>query len=304
MNSSSANGAMAAARMTSAAISEQSSGQTDAPEQRSAAEKSLSDLLPRILSGIVMIGAALTALYLGGSVWTIAIGLCAIAMCFEWQSMVHGGQKNYAIAALLSAATLACFVVGLFFGLFYGVGLALGLAATLLLFWLLQPGSDWGWMAFGVCYIAIPSLAMIWLRDQIEPNGLLLISFLFVVVWATDIGAYTFGRLIGGPKIFPLISPKKTWAGSIGGLASAAGLACLLKPGFDLEGSYMAIASAALALSSVSQLGDALESALKRGFGVKDSGTLIPGHGGVLDRLDSLLVCAPVLAAIIWVSTV
>jgi phosphatidate cytidylyltransferase len=125
------------------------------------------------------------------------------------------------------------------------------------------------------------------------PAGFRNVLFLVFVVWGTDIGAYLIGRLIGGPRLAPRISPGKTWSGALGGLAAAA----LAGAGAGYEHPFAA-AVLALLLSVIAQAGDLLESALKRHFGVKDSGTLIPGHGGLLDRLDGVLTAAP--AALLW----
>ncbi|MSP01506.1 MAG: hypothetical protein EXR07_10725 [Acetobacteraceae bacterium] len=124
------------------------------------------------------------------------------------------------------------------------------------------------------------------------PNTL----FMLVVIWASDIGAYTVGRLMGGPKLAPAISPGKTWSGAAGGLMAAgvAGFAAAACFSSDFSSSHAVLMT--IGLGVVSQAGDLLESAVKRQYGVKDSGHLIPGHGGLLDRLDALLVVAPVAA--------
>jgi phosphatidate cytidylyltransferase len=121
--------------------------------------------------------------------------------------------------------------------------------------------------------------------------------FLFAVVWATDIAAYFVGRAVGGPKLAPQLSPNKTWSGSIGGLAGAV-LAAVAVVKVSGVGSIVAATVIAIALSIAAQIGDLAESALKRRFGVKDAGTLIPGHGGLMDRLDGF-VAAAVLACLI-----
>ena len=147
----------------------------------------------------------------------------------------------------------------------------------------------------GLCYIGPASVALIWMRADPE-FGLGRVLFGVLVVWASDIGAYAAGRLFGGPRLAPVISPGKTWSGAVGGLVSAmaVGLAASL---IDSDAPVHAMLSAGM-LGLAAQLGDLLESAFKRYFGVKDSGTLIPGHGGLLDRLDGMLLAAP-LAAIL-----
>lgn len=263
-----------------------------------------SDLVPRILSGIVMIAGALAALYFGGIVWALVIVICAALMCFEWQQMTIDGAASALIGLSLAAAVCACLFVFWFFGPIYGMILTVALSVTAALFHLLDAANRWLWAALGVLYVCIPAASLIWLRGQNDPDGLILVAFLLLAVWATDIGAYAVGRTVGGPKIFPSISPKKTWSGSIGGAAIAAASVMLLKPSLGLEGSYVSLAMAGIVMSIVCQMGDAFESAVKRNFDVKDSGNLIPGHGGILDRLDGLLFCAPVLALVIWISMI
>jgi phosphatidate cytidylyltransferase len=149
-----------------------------------------------------------------------------------------------------------------------------------------------GVLALGLPYILPCAAALIWLRADEAGAGNVL--FLLLVVWATDIGAYLLGRLVGGPKLAPAISPGKTWSGAAGGLAAAmlVGLAASLMDGFTPW--HGALVAGGLAI--VAELGDLLESRLKRYFGVKDSGALIPGHGGLLDRLDAMLTAAPTAA--------
>jgi phosphatidate cytidylyltransferase len=141
-----------------------------------------------------------------------------------------------------------------------------------------------GWQLIGAFYITASTISFIWIAEQ--TNGMSIIYSLIAMVWATDIGAYIFGKLIGGPKICPELSPKKTWAGLLGGMVSAS-LTGLLMDELIYMGAAVAV---------VAQLGDFLESWVKRRFKVDDSGNLFPGHGGVLDRMDGLLLVAPVTA--------
>jgi phosphatidate cytidylyltransferase len=149
-----------------------------------------------------------------------------------------------------------------------------------------------GWVAAGVVYIGVPVLSILWLRGQDRETAF----WLLLVVWATDIVAYAAGRIIGGWKLMPRVSPKKTWAGLIGGTIGAAivGGATAAVLHLAIEPWMLAGASAILAL--IAQAGDLLESAVKRHFDAKDSSALIPGHGGILDRIDGLLAAAPAAA--------
>lgn len=152
-----------------------------------------------------------------------------------------------------------------------------------------------GWLLLGVPYVALPVAALIWLRLDPE-HGRATIYWLFVLIWAADTGGYVFGRLIGGPKLAPRVSPKKTWAGLAGAVLFAAavglGTAAILE-----RGNLLPLAVASGLLGAVGQAGDLAESWFKRRFGVKDSSNLIPGHGGLMDRVDAL-VAAAVAAAV------
>jgi phosphatidate cytidylyltransferase len=172
---------------------------------------------------------------------------------------------------------------------------ALGLlaAGTVILFLLRRHGDIWP--AAGLFYIGLTGFSLVLLRGE-DFAGLLNTLFMVLIVWASDTGAYLAGRALGGPKLAPAISPGKTWSGAAGGLLAAilvgAGAAALLMPG----GASRAAAIAAM-LGLMSQAGDLLESAIKRRFGVKDSSSLIPGHGGVFDRLDGVMAAAPLATA-------
>ena len=157
------------------------------------------------------------------------------------------------------------------------------------------------WYAAGLPALGLPLLCLVWLRAQ-EPDGAETVLWLVALVIATDIGAYFAGRLIGGPKLMPRISPKKTWAGLVGGMAAAAcigALATTLVAGGGGRAPVMAVALLSALLAVVAQTGDLAESAVKRNFNVKDSGTLIPGHGGLFDRLDGFLITLPALALLV-----
>jgi phosphatidate cytidylyltransferase len=152
------------------------------------------------------------------------------------------------------------------------------------------------WQIVGIFYIVLPLMSLIYLRST--ENGFIMILYLFFSVWATDIGAYMFGILIGGPKIAPSISPSKRWTGAIGGLIMAV-LVSSLFVAFGFLPSKLFIYMAFL-LSILAQIGDLIESYFKRLYSIKDSGSIIPGHGGVLDRTDSIVTTAPVLALFIY----
>ena len=151
--------------------------------------------------------------------------------------------------------------------------------------------------AGGALYVGVPACALVWLRADV-PGGMQHLIWLLIVIWATDICAYLVGRTVGGPKLAPRISPGKTWSGLLGGVAGATLLGGVVA--HALGAGYWLAAAVGGCLAVVGQVGDLFESALKRQAGVKDSGHLIPGHGGLLDRIDGLVFAAPVFAGLIW----
>jgi phosphatidate cytidylyltransferase len=160
---------------------------------------------------------------------------------------------------------------------------------------MIPPGLDKFALAFGVPYLGLAAVALPWLRADPEV-GLRNTLFVLAIVWSSDIGAYMVGRLLGGPKLAPAVSPGKTWSGAAGGLLSAVLGGTAVAACSAPEISAFHVIGPAMVLGVISQAGDLLESAIKRHFGVKDSGRIIPGHGGLLDRLDALLAVAPVAA--------
>lgn len=257
-----------------------------------------SNLQLRVFSSIVM-AAGVLAFTVAGGVWfrLLAAGIAA-AMFFEWSAMSRtsaNGRFQLALAALLALALLAL-VAGASAEttlLIAGAGVAVAAAGGLVL----GHGRSG---AAGLAYASISGISLAFLRDE-DFFGLAAILFLFAVVWTTDILAYFTGRAIGGPRLAPSISPAKTWSGAVGGAFGgvAAGLiaAAFLAPPAGIK--TMAIA---LLLSVASQIGDLFESAVKRRYGAKDSGSIIPGHGGVLDRVDGLVAAALALYVIGWLA--
>ncbi|MEM6682664.1 MAG: phosphatidate cytidylyltransferase [Pseudomonadota bacterium] len=262
-----------------------------------------SDLKPRVLSALVMIPCALYALYSGGMLWAALIALSLAAMSAEWADIVFGKNTTRAPKLLFVAATMVIFVLCTWHTAQLASAVALGTGLLVFGAGAAVLGRPAKWAGFGLSYLSIAAIALYWLRAQTGQTGMILVFFLLIVVWATDIGAYFAGRKIGGPKIFPAISPNKTWSGSIGGVLSATACAACISLVFMPNTPLLLVCMLAIGLSIVAQAGDAFESAMKRIFKVKDSGSIIPGHGGVLDRLDALLLAAPVMAAFIWVNS-
>ena len=247
------------------------------------------DLRTRALSAALLAPAALACLWVGGWWWAALVALAAAGLAVEWVHLC-GGRLASPAGATVPLAVLAAGAAALL-----GCGpLGLGLVASgFLLAWVLGHRVS---LAAGIPYLGLAMVALAWLRGDGE-TGRNNVLFLLLVVWASDIGAYAAGRLVGGAKLAPRISPSKTWAGAIGGLAAAMAVGAAAALALH-GGSVPHILPVAAGIGVAAQLGDLLESAVKRHYGVKDSGRLIPGHGGLLDRLDGVLVAALAAAAL------
>ncbi|WP_235902669.1 phosphatidate cytidylyltransferase [Sandarakinorhabdus oryzae] len=245
----------------------------------------------RVATGVVLVAVAVAALWAGGYPFAVLAAAAVLVMFTEWTTMHRlplllrrMGLAVLAavvwITAVMAAPTDALVLLG------GGAGL-LGLFAGRMAKGTGRP------MALGLLYCGLPAVALIWLRAT--SWGFYACLFVMAVVWGADIAAYFTGRAVGGPKLAPAISPNKTWSGAAGGLvgalAVAAGLA-LIWPGYANGTGIGRLVVLALPLAVLSILGDLFESGLKRRAGVKDSGNLLPGHGGVMDRLDGLVPAA------------
>jgi len=261
-----------------------------------------SDLLLRAGSALVLAPLAIGVAYLGGWIFAVFWGLVAIIVMWEWTTLVSGPDRRSVLMTSIAAVALAAALAASSANASDDMReLRLAAAPIVLIMGMLAsaiiaPRERASWVAAGVPYAGAMALAPIVLRSDPE-FGFVAIIFLFAVVWMTDIAAYFVGRAVGGPRLAPRLSPKKTWSGSIGGLAGAV-LAGVLVIKVSGVGSILAAVLIAIALSIVAQAGDLLESAIKRRFGAKDAGALIPGHGGLMDRLDGF-VAAAVLAGLI-----
>ena len=261
---------------------------TDRPAGNPGAE-----LKKRIVSAALLAPVALAAAWAGGWYFSALLAIAAVFMAQELTRLLYGhpevGPVDWRGSAGLVVAGLAAIVLttaGMPAGALAAGGAILAFALA---------GRSWTGRSFGPPLVAYPYLvlalvALIWLRSDPE-WGLAAIFWLLTMVWAIDVFAYFAGRFIGGPKLAPRISPKKTWAGLLGGMAGAAmvGIATSLWIGI---GSPLLLALIGVGMTVIEQAGDFFESALKRRAGVKDSGNLIPGHGGILDRVDGLVAVA------------
>ena len=251
------------------------------------------DLGVRSLSAIVLIPAVLMDIWLGGIWFSLFMAFLGLLMAHEWINIVH--QRSSSQFALHSAAVLCAAFLPEEIGVLATLAVVAGITVAGVVANHLSGRGATLFAHVGIPYVALPVLALVLLRQD-PVWGVHAIMWLMLVVWSTDSFAYFAGRIFGGPKLAPRLSPKKTWAGLLGGMAGAAFISTTYALGF-FPG-WLALALVAGALAMVAQLGDIFESALKRHFGVKDSGTLIPGHGGVLDRVDGL-VAAGLVAAIV-----
>jgi len=247
-----------------------------------------SNLVMRVLAALVLAPLAIALAYAGGWLWALLVTLVSIGLFAEWLMVVGAGS-----VALTASGTIVLAIMG--FCVAFGAlktavvtGLVGGAIVTLI------ARGKFVWAASGFAYASAALLASILVRQDLV-NGFAALMFVLLVVWVTDIGGYFAGRGIGGPKLWPRVSPKKTWAGALGGFAASLAVAA----GFAACGLGKAVPLLLVSavLSVVSQLGDLFESAVKRRFGVKDSSHLIPGHGGLMDRLDGFV--AAILVA--WI---
>lgn len=259
-----------------------------APDQKF---RTPSNLRLRMVASVAMILVASLALWAGGiAFWLLAV-VISLLMMAEWADLAGAGPREKRIAQFALSVPLAVMAPAsliLEIHNFFSLGLLAGAAFFVAIV------TRRTQLAGGVIYCGLPVLALVVLRRY--EAGLLLAFWTLALVWATDIGAFFAGRAIGGPKLAPRVSPSKTWAGLIGGVALATALAVILHDAYGLPA---ALAGATPVLAVLAQLGDLYESTLKRRAGVKDSGHILPGHGGVLDRLDGVVPVAPVAALLV-----
>lgn len=258
----------------------------------------MSNLRLRVISSIVLAALVLALTWLGGLPFRLLAALIVGLIFYEWARMCRAGAPSK--LGIASEAGVAVFAAALVFGVpaLWLLALLLVLVAALAVM-ARNAGAGW-WEPGGVAYAGLSGLSLALLRDGDQP-GLIAILFLFAVVWATDILAYFVGRAVGGPKLAPAISPGKTQSGAVGGAVGGVIAGVLLAAAAGLGGIPL-LAITALLLSIVSQAGDLFESWVKRRHGVKDSSNIIPGHGGVMDRVDGLVAAAFALYLIGWIA--
>jgi phosphatidate cytidylyltransferase len=253
------------------------------PKRRALSE----NLRLRIVWGAALAVIALGLAYNGTVSFAALVLVIGLFLSWEWGRMVRGVSADVAFLVHSLAVAIAI-------GLSVSGYVALGAAALVTGAIILVPlvfGHGARLSAIGVFYVGLPAISLVWLRDD-GPYGFAAVLLVFAIVWCSDIGAFAAGRLIGGPRLWPRVSPNKTWSGLIGGLAAGSGAAAAVAALLVTEASPLRLALTGLVLGLVAQGGDLAESALKRLFGRKDTSDLIPGHGGFMDRMDSIVAVA------------
>jgi phosphatidate cytidylyltransferase len=252
-----------------------------------------SQMVTRAASAVVLAAIALGAVI--ASPWTFAVLVAAggVVVGWEWGKLVRGAGRD--LIAAVQAAAVAAVAVLVTLGR-PGVAVIASACAAATIGLSSFASGRLAWSLVGLCYAVLPAWALVWLRSDAE-LGVIALLYLFAVAWTTDTASYAAGSLLDGPKLAPNISPRKTWSGFVVGTLAPAFVGFAFA--FALKGTSgirLALVSVAIALAC--QLGDLSESALKRRFGTKDTSRLIPGHGGLLDRIDGLLIAALAAALI------
>jgi phosphatidate cytidylyltransferase len=244
----------------------------------------------RIVSGAALALTAFAFAYAGTVSFALLVATVAVFVAWEWGRIVRGIGADLAFYIHAAALLLAIVLTAAGYA-------ALGVAVLIIAAIILVPlvfGRGARLSALGVFYAGLPAVALIWLRSS-ESYGLAAVLFIFAVVWSSDIAAYAAGRLIGGAKLWSSVSPNKTWAGLIGALCAGA-VSGVIAALMLSDASIVRLSAIGLVLSFIAQAGDLGESALKRVFGRKDASDLIPGHGGFMDRMDSIVAVATAAA--------
>ena len=266
---------------------DQSTGQSKANDSAKPNGVLPPDLQKRILSGLAVAAIALLAVFAGPVPFAVLTLLIAAVMSWEWGRVVRSEGFDTIGWVHVTSVAVAAVLAGLGMA---GLAVAAVMIGAIAVLALSFGGTTTQLSSLGVLYTGLPLISLIWLRSD-EPLGFLAVVFVLLVVAITDTAAFVSGKLAGGPKLAPTISPGKTWAGLIGGVVSA-GIAAALFSRVTGTGSIYWLAALGLTLGFVAQGGDLAESALKRRFGLKDASDLIPGHGGFMDRMDGVVTAA------------
>jgi phosphatidate cytidylyltransferase len=270
-----------------------SSGERRLRGPRTSAVRATNPLLLRVLSALLLAPLPIAAIWFGWPWLPLLTGIAAAVMAWEWGRLCRYGVFGETGVVLVASVLAAVAVAALASPEFALCTVVLGAGIVL---WAARRKRDLAprWTAFGALWIALPCISLLWLARD-EPTGRATLLWVLAVVWATDIGAFAFGRGLGGPRLAPRLSPQKTWSGLAGGIACAAFVGWATAAWLDIS-PVLPLVMVSAGLAIVEQFGDLAESMAKRRFGVKDASRLIPGHGGLLDRLDGLLAVIPVVA--------
>jgi len=255
-----------------------------------------SNLKLRLLSGSVLAAIAFGLAYAGPMPFAALILVCSLVISWEWGRLIRGASFDLGFFVHALAVAIAVALAGAGYAAL-AVAVLVIAAITLLP---LYVGHGARLSALGVFYVGLPAVALLWMRSD-EPFGFTAVLFIFAIVWSSDTAAYAAGRAIGGPKLWPRVSPNKTWAGLLGALTAGA-VAAAIFAALEPEVGALRLVAVGVALALVAQAGDLAESALKRLFNLKDASDLIPGHGGFMDRMDSIVavaVAAALLALVV-----
>jgi phosphatidate cytidylyltransferase len=253
------------------------------------------DFAVRLLSGLAMVAIVALFTVSGPNAFATLTVAVSLIVAWEWTRLVNGPESGLLMVVQVGAVAVAGLLAA---SISPGLGL-LALCVGAILALLLSLDRNSLLAGLGVLYAGLPAVSLIWLRSD-DPFGLRAVIFLILIVATADTAAFLSGRLLRGPLLWPAVSPKKTWSGLVGALVASAVMGALfwaVVPG----GSPLRLAAAGAVLAAVAQAGDLAESALKRRFGAKDTGSLLPGHGGMMDRVDGLVAAAAAvgLAAIV-----
>jgi len=252
----------------------------------------------RVASGVVLIPLVLAATILGTPYFQALVLIAVAILGWEWLGLL-GLNRSPIDAGLFFTGLAAAMAVTIFVGDLEGLWTAIAVGLALAIIYAVRDRAHAAWIAAGAIYVLVPCWSILWLRLEAQ-DGLRLILWVFAAVWASDIGAYAVGRTVGGPKLLPAVSPNKTWSGLAGAMVSAAIVAVIfvgiLRDWAGNLNYFAATAVFAAIIGAIGQFGDMVESGIKRRFSVKDMGALIPGHGGLFDRVDALMFVAPAIA--------
>lgn len=253
-------------------------------------------LMTRVISALVMLPVAVFIILQGGGIYGLFVGLLTLLILAEWNGICEG--KAFTAAFFFQSSLSLLFLFSLYSGHYFMLPIYF-ILVFLLMASCICFGLKLHFALLGVVYALVPAASLMWLRQHSDQGGWIVL-WVMIIVWSMDTGAYFAGKNIGGPKMAPSISPNKTWSGLIGGTLTAVAAGLVSAHYFELGLSMTGLILGAAGLALWSQVGDLAESALKRHFNVKDSGTLIPGHGGIMDRVDGVIFAAPAMILFLY----